>query len=295
MDINFEYYKVFYYVAKYKNMTKAAAAMRSSQPNITRIIRILEEELQCRLLTREARGISLTKEGEQLYSHVEIAFRQLQNAQEELRADTLDGGGTVEIGATETALHVFLLDALREFKKVYPRVKIKIHNNSTPEILKSLVYGRLDFAVVTAPFEISGQLISRELAEFAEILVGGPQYRELSLKKRGLSELKEYSWVGLGAGTATYKWYKEIFLKYGADIEPDTEVATSDLLIPLIQDNMGIGFVPENMAKPLLAKKKLVRIYTDFALPDRKISLVFDRGRARSAISGELQKFLTKR
>lgn len=295
MDINFEYYKVFYYVAKYKNMTRAAAAMRSSQPNITRIIRILEEELQCRLLIREARGISLTKEGEKLYSHVGIAFRQLQTAQEELRADTPDGGGTVEIGATETALHVFLLEAIREFKKAYPRVRIKIHNNNTPEILKSLVYGKPDFAVVTAPFEISGHLVSSELTQFEEILVGGTQYRELSVKKRGLSELTEYPWVGLGAGTATYKWYKEIFLKYGADIEPDTEVATSDLLMPLIQDNMGIGFVPENMAKPLIAKKKLVRIYTDFTLPARKISLVFDKGRAGSAISGELQRFLTSR
>ena len=47
MDINFEYYKIFYYVAKYGNFTKAAGVMKNSQPNITRMINSLEHE--CRM------------------------------------------------------------------------------------------------------------------------------------------------------------------------------------------------------------------------------------------------------
>ena len=43
MDINFEYYKIFYYVAKYKNITRAAAALGSNQPNVTRVMKLLEE------------------------------------------------------------------------------------------------------------------------------------------------------------------------------------------------------------------------------------------------------------
>ena len=70
MDVNFEYYKAFYYVAKYRNITKAAAALGSSQPNVTRMMKLLETQLNCRLFIREARGVSLTNEGEQLYSHV---------------------------------------------------------------------------------------------------------------------------------------------------------------------------------------------------------------------------------
>ena len=132
MDINFEYYKIFYYVAKYKNITRAAAALGSNQPNVTRVMKLLEEGLQCKLLVREARGIALTQEGERLYAHVEAAFHQLLKAQEEIGAQLLDGTGTVEIGATETALHLFLLDALRSFKETCPRVRIKIHNHTTP-------------------------------------------------------------------------------------------------------------------------------------------------------------------
>ena len=112
MDINFEYYKIFYYVAKYGNITKAAAALGSNQPNVTRIMKLLEAQLNCRLFVREPRGISLTEEGELLYSHVEIAYRHLINAQEEIYRQDSGRCGTVEIGVTETALYLFLLNAL---------------------------------------------------------------------------------------------------------------------------------------------------------------------------------------
>lgn len=45
MNVNFEYYKIFYYVAKYKNFTKAAHALNNSQPNVTRAMNCLEHEL----------------------------------------------------------------------------------------------------------------------------------------------------------------------------------------------------------------------------------------------------------
>ena len=60
MDVNFEYYKVFYYVAKYQNFTKAAKVLGSSQPNITREMNCLEEETGCTLFIRTNRGVRLT-------------------------------------------------------------------------------------------------------------------------------------------------------------------------------------------------------------------------------------------
>jgi len=128
MSINYEYYKIFYYAAKYKNITKAAAALGSNQPNVTRIMKLLEAELSCKLFVREARGIALTEEGKRLYEHVKGAVIQLEHAQEELSVQMSDNMGTVEIGATETSLHLFLLDALRCFKEAYPKVRMKIHN-----------------------------------------------------------------------------------------------------------------------------------------------------------------------
>lgn len=295
MDINFEYYKIFYYVAKYGNITKAAAALGSNQPNVTRVIKLLESQLNCRLFAREPRGVSLTEEGERLYSHVESAYRQLIHAQEEIGGRDLAGGGIIEIGATETALHLFLLDAMRDFKLEYPKIRIKVHNHTTPEILKYIAAGKLDFAVITTPFHVPDSFQCDNVCDFQEILVGGTQYEYLGKGKISLPELRQYPWVGLGRGTATHDLYKDFFIEHHVDMQLDMEVATSDLLLPLIQNNLGIGFVPERLALPLLNKKILVQIPIDCDSPMRSLKLISDKRRGKSTAAETFCRYLMDR
>lgn len=293
MDINFEYYKIFYYAAKYRNITRAAAALGSNQPNVTRILKLLEAQLHCRLFTREARGISLTEEGELLYAHVEVAYSHLLNAQEELCRLDSRRCGTVEIGATETALHLFLLPALHGFRLEYPAIRVKIHNHPTRETARQLLSGKLDFAVITTPFAPPASCSCRGVLDFEEILVGGTQYGHLCSSPVALGELKQYAWVGLGRGSVTYDLYRNFFIGHGVDMELDMEVASSGLMLPLIEHNFGIGFVPEQLALPLLEENRLVRIPLDCAAPRRAIQIVSDKGRGKSLAADTLYKYLT--
>ncbi len=292
MDINFEYYKIFYYVAKYENITRAAAALGSNQPNVTRVMKLLESQLGCRLFIREARGIRLTEEGERLYSHVEVAYRHLMNAQEEIGGPAILGGGSVEIGTTETALHLFLLDALHDFRQQYPEVKIKIHNHTTPETIRQLTGGRVDFAVITMPYELPATVSGFPVLDFAEILVGGMRYQDLCKTSLQLKDIRKYPWIGLGRESATYALYKDFFIQHGVDFEPDMEVETSDLMLPLIENNFGIGFVPEKIAAPLIKEGKLVQIPISGDIPGRSIQVVSDRGRGKNFAADTLYKFL---
>lgn len=122
MDINFEYYKIFYYVAKYGNFTKAAGVMKNSQPNITRMINSLEHELQCTLFIRTNRGVKLTTEGEKLYNRVSAAMMQFRLAEEELSDHTGIEHGSIAIGVSEIALNLYLLEHLKKFHANYPGV-----------------------------------------------------------------------------------------------------------------------------------------------------------------------------
>ena len=105
--------RYFDYVAKYSNFTKAAHALGNSQPNITRAMNCLEQQLGCSLFIRNNRGIQLTPEGEKLYTHVSVAMSQLLEAEEELSDSSSLTTGSVSIGASETALNIFLLDKLK--------------------------------------------------------------------------------------------------------------------------------------------------------------------------------------
>ena len=80
MNISYDSYRVFYYAAKYRSFSQAAAALYSNQPNVTRMIRKLESELGCALFFRSPQGVRLTPEGEKLYTHIAVAFESIEAA-----------------------------------------------------------------------------------------------------------------------------------------------------------------------------------------------------------------------
>ena len=84
MEITYDYYRMFYYVATYQSFSKAAKILMSNQPNITRFINNLENQLGCKLFVRSNRGVQLTQEGRKLYQHVSVAYQHLHMAEVEL-------------------------------------------------------------------------------------------------------------------------------------------------------------------------------------------------------------------
>ena len=152
--VSFEYYRFFYFVAQYKSFTKAAEILNNNQPNITRCMNILENELECKLFVRSNRGVTLTPEGEKLFQHVAIAYEQLSTAESELKKDKSLESGLITIGASETALRLLLLDRLETFHAQYPGVRLKISNFSTPQSIQALENGLADISVVTTPLII---------------------------------------------------------------------------------------------------------------------------------------------
>ena len=115
MYVDWEYYKIFYYVAKYQNFTRAARVLGNNQPNITHAMNRLESQLNCVLFIRSNRGVTLTPEGELLYSRIASAAVQIQDAEEELSATATLEHGAISISTTETALNIYLSEKLRAF------------------------------------------------------------------------------------------------------------------------------------------------------------------------------------
>ncbi len=246
MYINFNFYRVFYYVAKYKSFTRAASILLSNQPNITRTIKHLEEELGCTLFERSNRGVLLTPEGEKLYAHIRIAFEHIQAGEEELSSDKSLQSGIVSIGVSETALRCLLLPILKQFHTLYPGIRIRISNHSTPQALTALKNGLVDLAVVTSPMELPSSLEKKSLCSFQEVGVCGNAFADLAGRKCSLQELLNYPIICLSSATKTYEFYSQLFLKHHLVLEPDIEAATADQILPMVSHDLGIGFVPES-------------------------------------------------
>ena len=200
MTINYDYYRIFYVVAQCRSFTRAAEVLQNNQPNITRCMKNLEQELGCKLFHRSNKGITLTPEGQRFYRRVAAAVEQLQLGEEEIRRDGSLESGSLSISASEAALHMILLDKLSAFRARYPGVHLRITNETTPQAIERLRSGESDFAVITAPLLTGRSLQQTELLRFAEIPVCGPAYSEMAAHGCTLAELARCPLVCLGEG-----------------------------------------------------------------------------------------------
>ena len=149
-EINFEHYKIFYYVAKFQNITMAANYLFLSQPSISRCVKNLEDELGCKLFVRSKKGVELTTGGEMLFKHISIACKHIFSAEEELALISERDRAIVRLGGSEVALQSFLIDRIVEFHREHPKIQIKIDSMSTPDAIEALRANLIDVAVVTS-------------------------------------------------------------------------------------------------------------------------------------------------
>ena len=87
----------------------------------------------------------------------------------------------------------------------------------------------------------------------------------------------------------------EYFSKNGLQFSPDVELATTDMILPAVRYNMGIGFLPEEFAGDDLESGKVFEIDVNETLPERSIILIHDTEYPQSIASKAFQKFLAER
>ncbi len=292
MYVDWEYYKIFYYVAKYQNFTKAARVLGNNQPNITHMMNKLENQLHCVLFIRSNRGVTLTPEGEALYARISSAAVQIQDAEEELSASATFEHGSISISATETALNIYLAQRLQNFHAQYPGIRLRISNHSTPQAIQAVKSGEVDFAIVTTPAETDSDLKMVALMPFNEILVGGLTFTALASQTISLRELSAYPLIMLSNESMSRTFYRHFFLEHNVELRPDTEAATTDQMLTLVRSELGLAFMPEPMVRGNLNRGRIVQLNLQEAIPPRSVCLVYDRHRPLNTAAREFQREL---
>lgn len=293
MYINYDYYRIFYYVAKYQNFTQAANVLMNNQPNVTRTIKNLENELGCTLFVRSNRGVRLTPEGEKLYSHIKIAVEQIQTGEEELSMAKSLQSGVVSISVTEVALRCFLLPVLKDYQQRYSGVKLRVSNHSTPQAIATLKNGLADIALVTTPIGNLNSLKSKNIMEVNEVAVCGTAFADFAKRTISIHELAEFPVISLGMHTKTYELYSEWFLQHGLDFSPSIEASTADQILPMVKNNLGIGFVPHDFLSES-DTEGIIPIQLKETIPPRSVCLVKKADQTLSIAAKELEKMILK-
>ncbi|HEY0768413.1 MAG TPA: HTH-type transcriptional regulator CysB [Steroidobacteraceae bacterium] len=132
------------------NITAAAQKLHTSQPGVSKQIKLLEDELGFQIFVREGRNLTrITPAGQQV---IDRALRILQEAQSirhlstELRDESK---GSLSIGTTHTQARYVLPDVIREFRARYPQVRLNLHQGTSEQIAEMVASDRIDCAIAT--------------------------------------------------------------------------------------------------------------------------------------------------
>lgn len=289
MNISFEHYKIFYYVAKYKSLSKAAQLLINNQPNLTRTIKNLENELDCRLFFRTNKGMILTPEGQMIYAHIKNAVEEVIEAENELSEIKLMKKGLVRISVSEIALRCRLLGAIKEYRRKYPDIRIEISNHLTAQAVESVRDSNADMALVTTPAPDINEFDSIFVCPVTESAICAKDFIIEEKEPLSLCQLSKYPLVSLSKNTQTYEFYRDIFSANSAEFNPVVETAAEDQIIPMVETGIGIGFVPDGFLKN---EDNIRKIPLSQILPQRNIIIVKKKNRPLSIAASRLEDII---
>ena len=246
MDINYELYKVFYYVADTLSFSEASKQLFISQSAVSQSIKVLEKKLNQKLFIRSTKRVQLTPEGEILFKHIEPAMNLIKQGENQLlEAHTLNGG-QLRIGASDTICRYYLVPYLNKFHKQFPHVHIKVTNQTSIACASLLEHGQVDFIVVNYPNSaLSSTHIPRVINEFHDVFVANRQYFPLDGREASLASLQKYPILMLDRKSTTSEFLHAMFQRSHLDLVPEIELSSNDLLIDLARIGLGIAFVPD--------------------------------------------------
>lgn len=246
MDINYELYKVFYYVAKTLSFSEASRQLFISQSAVSQSVRVLEKKLNQPLFVRSTKRVQLTPAGEILFKHIEPAMNLIRQGENQLlEANTLEGG-QLRIGASDTICRYYLVSYLKEFHRRYPKIHIKVTNQTSIACAGLLDSGQVDCCVTNYPNSgLSNTHVIQKIREFHDVFVAGEEYAHLKGRKLCLKELQTLPILMLDRKSATSEYLHSLFQRHQLELAPEIELGSNDVLMDLARIGLGIGFVPD--------------------------------------------------
>lgn len=274
MNISLEYYKVFYTVAKSGSISAAANNLFISQPAVSQAIKHLESALGVNLFLRTSKGVRLTPEGEMLYGYVSQGYEFFTLAEDRFKDIHNLEAGEIRIGASDMTLRYYLLPFLEKYHASHPKVKIGVTNGPTPETVKALRGGDIDFGVVTTPVISDKWMNVTPVRPIQDCFVAGIKYVHLKNRTLALEELAQLPLTMLEKRTSSRRYIDTLFVQHGCVVRPEFELATSDLIVQFALRGLGIGYVVHDFAKPYIESGELFRLRLSEPIEARSMCLI---------------------
>lgn len=278
-NINLNFYKTFYDVAKYGSISKAAEASYTSQPAISKAIKKLESDLNAQLFYRKSNGVELTEKGKELLYYVEKSYSNLMTAERVmLETDNLERG-KLSIGMPSNLGIFFLFEKVVSFHEKYPNIEISIITGGTNYLLDLFKSHKIDFIVDTAPIKNNDDedFIIRKLREVNYRFAVKKDAKTFEYKDiKSIKDLIDKPLVLPIPGTANRNALDEVFDKYNITPNNVINIHTSEMILSFLNQGLGIGYIMEDIISSRVKEDEIEIIQIKEKLPTVDLEIAYD-------------------
>lgn len=227
------------------NITAAADRLYTSQPGVSKQLKLLEEELGLQLFTRKGKSLGgITSAGEQVIARARLIMQEVDNIRS-LASDYYDEEeGTLSIATTHTQARYVLPDIIAEFRKRYPGVNLNLHQGTSEQIADMVNANEIDFAIATGSKELFDDLLLVPSYHWDRKIIVPVDHALTKIERKiTLNDLAEYPLVTYVFSFGGQSSLKRAFAEEG--LEPDVVFTArdADVIKTYVRMGLGVGIV----------------------------------------------------
>jgi DNA-binding transcriptional LysR family regulator len=257
----------FLAIAKQRSFRRAAAELGVTPSALSHSLRALETQLGVRLLNRTTRSVSLTEAGERLLARVGPAFRDIDEALDELNVFRDRPSGTLRINAARAATRLHLIPVAARFLAAHPEARIELVSE---EALVDVVAAGFD-AGVRFGETIAADMVATPFGpkQHAFAVVGTPSFFERHPRPKTPHDLRSLPCVRFRFATGgLYRWeFERAGAELSVEVDGPLTLSDIDLMVDAAMSGVGLAYVFEQAVREQLASGQLVRVLEDWCPP----------------------------
>jgi LysR family cys regulon transcriptional activator len=250
------------------NITAAAERLYTSQPGVSKQLKLLEEELGLQLFTRKGKSLGgITAAGKQVIERARVVMQEVENIRSLASDYYHEEEGTLSIATTHTQARYVLPEIIKAFRDRYPQVSLELHQGTSEQIADMVSANEIDFAIATGSRDLFADLLLVPSYHWdRKVLV--PSNHDLTRidRKLTLEDLAEYPLVTYVFSFGGQSSLKRAFADEG--LEPDVVFTArdADVIKTYVRMGLGVGIVA-SMAEDCEDKKDLIAIDAEGLFP----------------------------
>lgn len=274
---NFNLYRVFYYVAKHKNLTKASEVLYISQPAVSSSIKELENQIGETLFERKNKGVELTTFGALLFENIKSEIQNLEKL-ENLGQRYKDlNFGILRIGCSSSNLNQIVGQYLKSFAQSHPKIKIIMKRANENELKSMLEENQLDVIFINqSPFQKNFVCVKEYDIKYN--IIGNIDMRNKYPEDEiSLDDFPECDLILPSKNNNSRKFIDEFFEQQNKSLSSKYELDNYIMLFDFVKNGLGIAFVNTEFYKKNIEDKEVFILFPKLQLPTRKMHCLISK------------------